>query len=98
MAQDVPGGPQVWSLDDLVMRPENVMAAEVKLLIGVLILAASYYGPGSVGRMLPELLKMVGGVVIAGAARDMLWPPYKELPAQMMKDLKSQVMGPDPTS
>jgi hypothetical protein len=73
-----------------------MMSVEAKLLIGVAILMAGYYGPGSTGRVMPELLKMVGGVVIAGAARDMFWPPYQELPKAMMKSLREEVMGEDP--
>lgn len=82
---------QSWNVDDLVMRDDNAIGAEQKLLIGGAVLAgAFYYAPR--GGFLPELLKMVGGVLVAGAVRDLFWPPYKELSAAQRKDLTAQIM------
>lgn len=81
----------IWSLEDLVLRDEGKMRAEVKLALGGAMLAAAYYMPAK--GLWPDLAKMIAGVLVAGAVRDLFWPPYKELPAQMKKDLQAQVMG-----
>ena len=94
---------QKWQVDvsKLVLRGDEI-PVEWKLIIGGALIAGGYAWAGR-GRfrgraftgpnLLPDLLTMAGGVVVAGAVRDMFWPTYKELPAQFMKQFEFKTQG-----
>lgn len=83
-------------IDRLVLRGDE-MSNEWKLIIGGALIASGYYwsrrgrlsGRAFSGRnLVPDLLTMAGGVVVAGAVRDMFWPTYKALPAEFLKQFE----------
>ncbi len=90
--------PAQWAFrpDQLVLKGDE-MATETKVILGGLLIAAGYYWASSqrfrgglfAGRnLIPDLLTMAGGVVVAGAVRDMFWPTYKPVPAEFMKQFQ----------
>ncbi|HDZ21912.1 hypothetical protein LCGC14_0784440 [marine sediment metagenome] len=94
---------QQWQVDvsKLVLRGDE-MATEWKLIIGGALIASGYYwkrrqrsrGPMFSGpNLMPDLFTMAGGVVVAGAVREMFWPTYKALPAQFMKQFEFKTQG-----
>lgn len=85
-----------FPVDQLVLKGDE-MSTEWKLVLGAALIASGYYWASrqrfrgqlfSGQNLIPDLLTMAGGVVVAGAVREMFWPTYKALPAEFMKQFQ----------